>query len=194
MRVLPPWSENIGKRVVRTPKVYIADTGLLHALLDIPGAQALEAHPKIGASFEGFALQEVVRALHARPEQCHSWATHQGAELDLLVVREGRRRGFESSGPMRPPSRSPCTSRSGISASSRSTWSMPGATRIPSRPRSGRSPSRRSGRSWISAGDASGASRRGRGSRAIRAHRASPSTRPPALRRKSPASSLLPMA
>ena len=95
MRVLPPWSENIGKRVVRTPKVYIADTGLLHALLDIPGAQALEAHPKIGASFEGFALQEVVRALHARPEQCHSWATHQGAELDLLVVREGRRRGFE---------------------------------------------------------------------------------------------------
>ena len=66
VRVLPPWSENIGKRVVKTPKVYIADTGLLHALLDIPGARALEAHPKIGASFEGFALQEVVRALHAR--------------------------------------------------------------------------------------------------------------------------------
>jgi predicted AAA+ superfamily ATPase len=95
VRVLSPWSENIGKRVVRTPKVYIADTGLLHALLDIPSARALEAHPKIGASFEGFALQEVVRALHARPEQCYFWATHQGAELDLLVVREGRRRGFE---------------------------------------------------------------------------------------------------
>ena len=95
VRVLPPWSENIGKRVVRTPKVYIADTGLLHALLDIPSARTLQAHPKVGASFEGFALQEVVRALHARPEQCYFWATHQGAELDLLVVQEGRRRGFE---------------------------------------------------------------------------------------------------
>jgi predicted AAA+ superfamily ATPase len=95
VRVLPPWSENVGKRVVRTPKVYIADTGLLHALLDLPSARALEAHPKVGASFEGFALHEVVRALRARPEQCYFWATHQGAELDLLVVRQGRRRGFE---------------------------------------------------------------------------------------------------
>jgi predicted AAA+ superfamily ATPase len=95
VRVLPPWSENIGKRVVRTPKVYTADTGLLHALLDIPSARTLQAHPKVGASFEGFALQEVIRALHARPEQCYFWATHQGAELDLLVVQEGRRRGFE---------------------------------------------------------------------------------------------------
>ena len=95
VRVLLPWSENIGKRVVKTPKVYIGDTGLLHALLDIPSARALETHPKVGASFEGFALQEVMRALHARPEQCFFWATHQGAELDLLVVRGGRRRGFE---------------------------------------------------------------------------------------------------
>ncbi len=95
VRMLPPWSENIGKRVVKTPKVYIADPGLLHALLDIPVARTLETHPKIGASFEGFALQEVVRALRARPEQCYFWATHQGAELDLLVVQEGRRRGFE---------------------------------------------------------------------------------------------------
>lgn len=95
VRVLPPWSENIGKRVVKTPKVYIADTGLLHALLDISSTRALEAHPKIATSFEGFALQEVVRALRARPEQCYFWATHQGAELDLLVVQGGRRRGFE---------------------------------------------------------------------------------------------------
>jgi predicted AAA+ superfamily ATPase len=95
VRVLPPWSENIGKRVVKTPKVYVADTGLLHALLDIPSARALGAHPKVGASFEGFALQEVVRALHGRPEQCYFWATHQGAELDLLVVHGGRRRGYE---------------------------------------------------------------------------------------------------
>jgi len=95
VRVLRPWSENIGKRVVKTPKIYVADTGLLHVLLDIPHARALQAHPKIGASFEGFALQEVVRALRARPGQCYFWATHQGAELDLLVVQGGRRRGFE---------------------------------------------------------------------------------------------------
>lgn len=95
VRVLPPWSENVGKRVVKTPKVYIADTGLLHTLLDIPTARVLDAHPKVGASFEGFALQEVVRALDARPEQRYFWATHQGAELDLLVVKGGRRRGFE---------------------------------------------------------------------------------------------------
>jgi len=95
VRVLRPWSENLGKRLVKTPKVYVADTGLLHALLDVPSARALDAHPKVGASFEGFALQEVVRALEARPEQCHFWATHQGAELDLLVVQGQRRRGFE---------------------------------------------------------------------------------------------------
>ena len=95
VRVLPPWSENVGKRVVKTPKVYVADTGLLHALLDIPSARALDAHPKVGASFEGFALQEVMRTLRARPEQCFFWATHQGAELDLLVVQGQRRRGFE---------------------------------------------------------------------------------------------------
>ena len=62
VRVLPPWSDSMGKRVVKTPKVYIADTGLLHTLLDIPSARALQAQPKVGASFEGFALQEVVRA------------------------------------------------------------------------------------------------------------------------------------
>jgi predicted AAA+ superfamily ATPase len=80
---------------VKTPKVYLADAGLLHALLDIPTARALDGHPKIGASFEGFALQEVARALRVRPDQCYFWATHQGAELDLLVVDGARRRGFE---------------------------------------------------------------------------------------------------
>jgi predicted AAA+ superfamily ATPase len=95
VRILPPWSENLGKRIVKTPKVYLADTGLVHALLDIRSARALEGHPKIGASFEGFALQETVRALRVRPDQCYFWATHQGAELDLLVVEGTRRRGFE---------------------------------------------------------------------------------------------------
>ena len=95
VHTLPPWSENIGKRVVKTPKAYVADSGLLHALLDVPSARGLEAHPKVGASFEGFALHEVVRRLRVRPEQCYFWATHQGAELDLLIVRENKRYGFE---------------------------------------------------------------------------------------------------
>ena len=95
VRVLPAWSANVGKRLVKTPKVYVADSGLLHALLDVSTAHDLTAHPKVGASFEGFALQEVTRALKARREQCYFWATHQGAELDLLVVGGARRRGFE---------------------------------------------------------------------------------------------------
>jgi predicted AAA+ superfamily ATPase len=95
VRILPPWSENLGKRIVKAPKVYLADAGLLHALLDVRNVRALEGHPKIGASFEGFALQEIVRVLRVRPDQCYFWATHQGAELDLLVVEDARRRGFE---------------------------------------------------------------------------------------------------
>jgi predicted AAA+ superfamily ATPase len=95
VRILSPWSENVGKRVVKTPKVYLTDSGLLHALLDVPNIRALGGHPKIGASFEGFAAQEIIRLLRARPEQCYFWATHQGAELDLLVVDGTRRRGFE---------------------------------------------------------------------------------------------------
>jgi predicted AAA+ superfamily ATPase len=95
VRLLPPWHENLGKRQVRSPKVYIADTGLLHALLDVGSRAALEGHPKVGASWEGFAIQELVRRLGARREECWFWATHSGAELDLLVVGGGRRLGFE---------------------------------------------------------------------------------------------------
>jgi predicted AAA+ superfamily ATPase len=95
VQVLQPWAENLGKRVVKTPKVYLADTGLLHALLRIQDRSGLLAHPKVGASFEGFALQHVVRRLNVEPEDCWFWATHQGAELDLLVVRGRRRLGFE---------------------------------------------------------------------------------------------------
>ena len=95
VRVLPPWSANIGKRVVKSPKVYVQDTGLLHALLDLPKRTDLESHPKAGASFEGFAMQEVIRRLGAEREQCFFWATHQGAELDLLVTSGKRRYGFE---------------------------------------------------------------------------------------------------
>lgn len=95
VRALPPWFENLAKRQVKAPKIYIADSGLLHTLLGIEDAQALERHPKVGASWEGFALGEVIRTLGARRDECHHWATHQGAELDLLVVRGEQRRGFE---------------------------------------------------------------------------------------------------
>ena len=95
VRQLPPWYENLGKRQVRSPKVYVADTGLLHALLGIDTREDLDGHPKVGASWEGFVLREVVIRLGARPEECFFWATHAGAELDLLVVRGQRRLGFE---------------------------------------------------------------------------------------------------
>jgi hypothetical protein len=95
VRLLPPWFENIAKRQVRSPKVYIADTGVLHTLLGITDVPELEGHPKIGASWEGFVIKELVSHLGARPEELFFWATHAGAELDLLVVRGRRRLGFE---------------------------------------------------------------------------------------------------
>ena len=95
IRILPPWFENLAKRQVRAPKVYIADSGLLHALLNLGSLAALETHPKIGASWEGFVIQQLIRRLGARQEECWFWATHSGAELDLLVVRGTQRYGFE---------------------------------------------------------------------------------------------------
>jgi len=95
LRQLPPWFENLGKRQVRAPKVYLADSGLLHTLLNVQTHADLEGHPKVGASWEGFALGEVITRLGAQPEECFFWATHAGAELDLLVVRGARHWGFE---------------------------------------------------------------------------------------------------
>src|SRR5215831_7953237 len=95
LQQLPPWFENLGKRQVKSPKIYVADSGLLHTLLGVDTAEDLERHPKVGASWEGFAMGEVMTRLSARPEQCFFWATHTGAELDLLVVRGSRRWGFE---------------------------------------------------------------------------------------------------
>ncbi|HEY2030378.1 MAG TPA: ATP-binding protein [Myxococcales bacterium] len=95
VRQLPPWHENISKRQVKAPKVYVADSGILHSLLNIPSLAALEMHPKLGASWEGFCLNQVVDRLEARPEECFFWATHAGAELDLLIVRGAARKGFE---------------------------------------------------------------------------------------------------
>jgi hypothetical protein len=95
VRQLPPWSENLAKRQVKSPKVYISDSGLLHTLLDIGREADLVRHPKVGASWEGFGIQAVIDRLRARPDECYFWGTHAGAELDLLVVRGALRLGFE---------------------------------------------------------------------------------------------------
>jgi hypothetical protein len=95
VKVLPPWHANVGKRQVKAPKVYLADPGILHALLGIRDRRDLERHPKLGASWEGFLLQQVTDWLGAEPQECFFWATHSGAEIDLLWVRGRRRWGFE---------------------------------------------------------------------------------------------------
>lgn len=95
IRILLPWHENLKKRQVKSPKVFFTDSGLLHSMLGIGSFNDLESHPRLGASWEGFAMSEVVRRLDARPDECHFWATHNGAELDLLVVRGRKRMGFE---------------------------------------------------------------------------------------------------
>jgi len=93
VRILPPWFENLSKRQVKAPKIYIRDSGLLHALLELRSLSDLDAHPKLGASWEGFALEQVLALLGTR--NAYFWATHAGAELDLLVTVGGRRFGFE---------------------------------------------------------------------------------------------------
>lgn len=95
VRQLAPWHANISKRQVKSPKVYIADSGILHGLLNLPELAAVESHPKCGSSWEGFVINQLVRHLGARADECFFWATHAGAELDLLIVRGRKRYGFE---------------------------------------------------------------------------------------------------
>jgi uncharacterized protein len=93
VRQLQPWFINTGKRQVKAPKIYLRDTGLLHELLGIASPAALAQHPRCGASWEGFALDQVLRI--AEPDEAFFWATHAGAELDLLMFKDGRRVGVE---------------------------------------------------------------------------------------------------
>jgi predicted AAA+ superfamily ATPase len=93
VRQLQPWHENLGKRQVKTPKCYIRDSGLLHALLELGTESAVEGHPKLGASWEGFCIENILGWLGER--NAWFWSTHSGAELDLLVFHQGRRLGFE---------------------------------------------------------------------------------------------------
>ena len=92
---LTPWHANLGKREVKAPKVYVADTGLLHSLLGIGEHDALLAHPKCGASWEGFILRELIRRIGAKRGEAFFWGVHAGAELDLLILQDGCRLGFE---------------------------------------------------------------------------------------------------
>ncbi|TMQ71987.1 MAG: ATP-binding protein [Candidatus Eisenbacteria bacterium] len=107
VRQLLPWHENIAKRQVKSPRVYVTDSGLLHALLGVDSMDALTRHPKVGASWEGFAMATIVHHLGADARECFFWRAHTGAELDLLVVRGRRRWGFEfklTSAPAATPS------------------------------------------------------------------------------------------
>ena len=93
VRQLPPWFENLGKRQVKAPKVYIRDSGLLHALLGLGTQRDLEHHPKLGASWEGYAVEEILKAY--QPDEAYYWATHNGAEIDLVLFKGGKRIGIE---------------------------------------------------------------------------------------------------
>ncbi len=93
VRQLPPWFENLGKRQVKAPKIYVRDSGLLHALLGVTSARDLEYHPKVGASWEGYAIEEVLKAL--RPDDAYYWATYNDAEIDLVLFKDGKRIGVE---------------------------------------------------------------------------------------------------
>lgn len=95
IRQLLPWFENIGKRQVKSPKIYFRDNGILFGLVGIQGREQLLTNPKLGAFWEGFAMEETIRQQKALPEECYFWATQGGAELDLLILKDGRKIGFE---------------------------------------------------------------------------------------------------
>lgn len=95
VRQLQPWYENIGKRQIKTPKIYIRDSGIFHTLIGVNNYSDLLVNPKLGASWEGFALEQIIFHLDAQQEECYFWGTHQQAELDLLIIKNGKKLGFE---------------------------------------------------------------------------------------------------
>ena len=93
IRVLQPWYANLQKRQIKSPKIYFRDSGLFHSLLGIRSDHDLLTHPKSGASWEGYVIEEVIKSIS--PDEAYFWATHGGAEIDLLLVKDGRRIGVE---------------------------------------------------------------------------------------------------
>ena len=95
IRQLTPWYENLKKRQVKAPKIFFRDSGIFHSFIGAFSRQELIRHPKLGASWEGFALEQIINSHNAKPEECYFWATHTGAEIDLLILKDGKRKGFE---------------------------------------------------------------------------------------------------
>jgi predicted AAA+ superfamily ATPase len=95
VRILTPWFENLQKRQVKSPKIYFRDSGILNALMGIKEKNQLQEYPKLGSFWEGFALEEVIRVFDATPDECYFWSTQTDAELDLLIIKDGKRFGFE---------------------------------------------------------------------------------------------------
>jgi len=93
IRQLQPWHENLRKRQVKAPKIYFRDSGLLHSLLNIPDYHSLTGHPRLGASWEGFAMEQVLLSMQA--SEAYFWSTYSGAEVDLLLFKDGKRYGVE---------------------------------------------------------------------------------------------------
>lgn len=95
VRLLPPWFENVGKRQVKSPKIYFRDSGVLNALLGLRDEVQLHNFPKLGSFWEGFAVEQIILQFHAASEECYFWKIQSGAELDLLLIKDGKRLGFE---------------------------------------------------------------------------------------------------
>lgn len=93
IRALRPWHENLKKRQVKRPKIYFRDSGIFHSLIGIRDQASLLKHPKLGASWEGYAMEEVIKT--HQPDEVYFWATHNGAELDLMMLKDGQRHGIE---------------------------------------------------------------------------------------------------
>lgn len=95
IRQLRPWHENITKRQVKSPKIYFRDSGILHTLMRIENEQSLKDNPKLGSSWEGFSLEQVIRSSQVGASDCYFWSTYSGAELDLLIFKGDKRLGYE---------------------------------------------------------------------------------------------------
>lgn len=95
LRCLQPWFANVSKRQIKAPKVYVRDTGILHGLLGIKNLEELNGHPKVGASWEGYIVENLIQVLDVEERDCFFWGTHTGAEIDMIVNSGGRLRGFE---------------------------------------------------------------------------------------------------
>src|SRR5690606_5729601 len=95
IRILEPCFNNISKRKVKSPKVFIRDSGLLHTLVGVQNNDQLQVYPRLSASWEGFALEEIIKINNAQREECFFWGVQGGAELDLLIIKNGKRIGFE---------------------------------------------------------------------------------------------------